>query len=124
MYGITLPRMSNDGTPGYPAPETACIVVMKICSMPNAACSGASAIAAPVAAQLALVTIAPRHPRRARCVSNAARCDALTSGITSGTSLSMRKFFALLSTMRPARANAGSISPAAAASSAENTMGA
>src|SRR5262249_29192543 len=24
MYGTTLPTMSSDGTPGYPAPETAC----------------------------------------------------------------------------------------------------
>ena len=36
----------------------------------------------------------------------------------------MRKFFALLSTSAPARANAGSTSPATAASSAENTIGA
>src|SRR5438094_200929 len=28
MNGITLPRMSHDGTPGYPAPEIACSVAV------------------------------------------------------------------------------------------------
>ena len=98
------------------------MVDRKSASSPNASCRGARAIAATVAAQLALVTTPPVQPR-ARCESSSARCDALTSGITSGTSDSIRKFFALLSTKRPSRAKAGSSSAAAVASSAENTTG-
>src|SRR2546423_1000708 len=44
--------------------------------------------------------------------------------MTSGTSDSMRKFFALLRTNFPACANASSTSPATTASSAEKTIGA
>src|SRR5271157_5561545 len=46
---MTLPRMSSEATPGYPAPLTACIVVTKIDSMPNFSCSGASATTSPMA---------------------------------------------------------------------------
>src|ERR1700716_938753 len=63
MYGMTVPRMSSEGTPGYPAPDTSCIVERNSCLMPNFWCSGARATAATVAEQLALVTMAPLHPR-------------------------------------------------------------
>ena len=35
MNGMMFPRMSHDGTPGYPAPEMACRVVTIVFSMPN-----------------------------------------------------------------------------------------
>src|SRR5215210_6393851 len=124
MYGITLPIMSSEGTPGYPAPDTACIVERKSCLIANFWCSGARATAATVAEQFALVTIAPLQPRFLRWQSIRPRWSPLTSGITSGTSGSIRKFLVLLNTNFPAFANAISTSPATAASSAENTIGA
>ena len=51
--------MSIEGTPGYPAPDTACIVVTKICSMPKRSSIGFSAITRPIAEQLGLVTMYP-----------------------------------------------------------------
>src|ERR1035441_10877303 len=65
MYGITLPRMSMEGTPGYPAPEMACMVLTITLVMPNCL-SGPSAITRPTVEQFGLVTICPFHPR-ARC---------------------------------------------------------
>ena len=51
--------MSSDGTPGYPAPDTACIVVTMTDRRPNCR-SGASAIDSTTVEQFGLVTIAPR----------------------------------------------------------------
>ena len=66
MNGTTLPRMSSDGTPGYPAPDTACIVETTTARMPNGR-SGASAIASTTVEQFGLVTMAPGQPFCARC---------------------------------------------------------
>jgi len=35
IAGTTLPMMSSEATPGYPAPDTACIVVTITDRMPN-----------------------------------------------------------------------------------------
>ena len=71
--------------------------------------------------QLGLVTMGPDHPRAAPCSSSRARWSALISGITSGTSGSMRWLRALLTTACPARANSASTSPATEASRPENS---
>ena len=71
--------------------------------------------------QLGLVTMRPDHPRAAPCRASSARWSALTSGITSGTTGSMRWLRALLTTTCPARANSASTSPATDASRPENT---
>ena len=64
MNGITLPRMSHDGTPGYPAPEIACSVVIVTLFRPNGR-RGASAIDSTTVEQLGLVTMRPFQPRAA-----------------------------------------------------------
>ena len=69
---MTLPRMSRDGTPGYPAPETACSVVTMTERSPKTR-SGASTIAITTVEQLGFVTIAPDHPRSRRCRGMSAR---------------------------------------------------
>ena len=120
MKGTTLPRMSSDGTPGYPAPDTACIVDTTTARRSNSR-RGASARASTTVEQFGFVTIAPGQPRCARCSGTSRRCSALTSGTSSGTSGSMRKLRALLRTMWPAAAKACSTSPATLASSAEKT---
>ena len=70
MKGTTLPRMSHDGTPGYPAPEIACSVVMIDVFRPNCR-SGASAIAYTTTTQFGLVTMRPFQPRAACAFSSA-----------------------------------------------------
>ena len=62
MNGTTLPRMSSEGTPGYPAPDTACIVETTTRLQCRTARSGASAIASTTVEQLGFVTIAPFQP--------------------------------------------------------------
>src|SRR3972149_4997243 len=42
---MTLPMISSEATPGYPAPETACMVETNSRSTPKARCSGARASA-------------------------------------------------------------------------------
>src|SRR6266852_6115914 len=59
MYGITLPRMSSEATPGYPAPLTACMVTAITVSRPKACSSGANASTSPIAEQFGLVTTNP-----------------------------------------------------------------
>ena len=52
--------MSRDGTPGYPPPDIACIVVTIHASMgPKAFSSAASGITNPVVEQFAFVTMNP-----------------------------------------------------------------
>ncbi|MGC4082632.1 MAG: hypothetical protein QM736_11105 [Vicinamibacterales bacterium] len=58
---MMLPRMSHEGTPGYPAPEIACSVVTIVFSMPNWR-SGASAIVIATVEQFGLVMMRPAHP--------------------------------------------------------------
>src|SRR5437773_1727679 len=118
MYGTTLSVMSSEATPGYPAPEIACIVVMTTASTPKRACNGASASAIMIVEQLGLVPLNPRPGRRA----SIARCPALTSGISSGTSSSIRWDDELLMTGYPAAANCASTGPAMSAGRLESTM--
>ncbi len=68
------------------------MVVTNTFSSPNAWCSGASAIVVTVAAQFALVTMPPpaAKPRTVRWWASNPRCGAFTSGMTSGTSPSIR----------------------------------
>ena len=72
MNGTTLPKMSSDGTPGYPAPDTACIVDTITARMLNGR-SGASAIASTMVEQFGFVTMAPLQPFDRRCSSISAR---------------------------------------------------
>ena len=122
ISGTTFPRMSSEGTPGYPAPETACIVVTKTCSRPKLSMSGASAIARKIVEQFAFVTMAPVQPRRLCWCGTSERDAALISGMTRGTSSSMRWAEALEKTNWPRRAHSGSSWRAVAASSAEKMM--
>ena len=118
--GMTFPTTSSDGTPGYPAPESAWSVETITCCRPNGR-NGASARASTMVEQLGLVTMQPDHPLAALCSVSKARWSALTSGITSGTTGSMRWLRALLTTTCPARANSASTSPATEASRPENS---
>ena len=89
MNGMTLPRMSHDATPGYPAPEIAWSVVIMTLFKPNGR-SGASAIESTTVEQFGFVTMRPFQPREAACTSSSARWSALISGMSSGTSASIR----------------------------------
>jgi hypothetical protein len=57
--GITLSMMSRLATPGYPAPERACIVTTCTFSIPKAASSGASAKTSAIVEQLGFVMMYP-----------------------------------------------------------------
>lgn len=60
MFGTMLSRMSRDETPGYPAPEIACIVVIMTHSRgPKAFSRALRGIETPVVEQFALVTMNP-----------------------------------------------------------------
>ena len=120
MNGITLPMMSMEGTPGYPAPEIACIVVAITRVMPNCF-SGPSPMVSPTVEQFGLVTICPFHPRPRCWPGTSFRWSGLISGTSSGTSRSMRWFLEFDTTTWPAWAKARSISVATEASIAENS---
>src|SRR5215469_10138840 len=110
--------MSSDATPGYPAPLTACIVTAITVSSPKRWSNGASASTSPIAEQLGLVTTNPPDFFRHACDSMSFTWQALTSGMTRGTSLAMRKALEFETTAQPASANLGSSSAAMLASSA------
>ena len=76
--------------------------------MPNARSIGARAIARNIVEQLLFATIAPGP----FCFRISARWSALISGITSGTSESMRWFDEFVITMCPSAAYRDSASPA------------
>src|SRR5437660_6591468 len=117
--------MSSAGTPGYPAPLTACMVLTKTFCTSNLRCNGESANTNPIAEQLGLVTANPPLSLNHFWVLSRGKWSPLTSGMTSGTSSIMRKPLELLITACPAAANLGSISLAAAESSAAKmTLGA
>src|SRR5438034_11708202 len=79
----------------------------------------------PMAEQLGLVTTKPPDFRRQAWHSSNFTWSGLTSGITSGTSLFMRRALELVMTAHPASANCGSSSAAIEASSAAKiTLGA
>ena len=67
MYGTTFAVASMDATPGYPAPERACMVVTSTRVMPNGF-MGPSAMVSATVEQFGLVTISPFQPRL-RCCS-------------------------------------------------------
>src|ERR1700722_449128 len=116
--------MSNEATPGYPAPLTACMVTAITVSRPNALSRGASANTNPIAEQFGLVTTNPPDFLRQAWHSSNLMCSWLTSGITSGTSFCMRSALELVTTAHPASAKRGSISAAMDASSAaKETLG-
>src|SRR6202453_4215835 len=115
MNGTTFPRMSNEATPGYPAPLTACIVETNRLSIPNRSSSGFSASTSPIAQQFGLVTINPPESFRQLCPSIIARWSAFTSGTTRGTSAVMRNALEFEITAHPAAANFGSSSRAISA---------
>src|SRR5215469_10049222 len=117
--------MSSDATPGYPAPLTACIVTAITVSSPKRCSNGASASTSPIAEQFGLVTTNPPDFFRHACVSISLTWQALTSGITSGTSVAMRRALELVTTAQPASAKRGSSSAAMLASrAAKMTLGA
>jgi hypothetical protein len=55
--------MSSDATPGYPAPETACMVATKTRRTPNIWWIAASGSDTVIAEQLPFAMIAPLQPR-------------------------------------------------------------
>ena len=67
--------------------------------------------------------MAPGQPRVSCWRSTSARWSRLASGMSSGTSASIRWVRVLVTTYAPAAANACSIGPATSASSALNTIG-
>src|SRR2546423_1642429 len=72
--------------------------------------------------QFGFVTMMPRaSPREDFCESSSARCSWFTSGMRSGTSLSIRSAEELLMTAWPARANDSSVSRAISPGRLENT---
>ena len=66
--------------------------------------------------------MAPRQPRSRLCLAMSEIESGLISGISSGTSSSMRCAAALEKTSMPRRAHSGSTSRATAVSSAEKTI--
>ena len=89
---------------------------------PNASCSGFSAQTRWVVVQLGLVTMKPRfHPRRACWMGMSAVWSGLTSGISSGTSGSIRCAAAFEQTAKPAAASSSSTAPALPLGSAEKS---
>ncbi len=119
---MTFSWIESEGTPGNPAPESACIVVTIAFFAPYSSMSGFSTIESPVPVQFGVVAIAPFHPLFLFWVSRSLRCSALISGIISGTSASMRCALASLTTVNPASANFVSTSAATSEGSAEKTM--
>src|ERR1035437_7136580 len=108
--------MSSEGTPGYPAPLTACMVTAITVSSVKRRCNGASASARPIAEQLGLVTTYPPDLARQDCLSMSRMWSPLTSGITRGTSACMRSALELETTAQPAAADCGAGSRAGAGS--------
>src|ERR1700682_6180706 len=98
----------------------ACRVVTMTRWMPNTR-SGASAMARTMVEQFGLVEIFSFHPRLRCCSGMIFRWPGLTSGMSSGTSGSMRWLRELDTTTWPACAKACSISVATLASMDENT---
>src|SRR5712692_2116643 len=64
MKGMTFWSMSREATPGYPAPETACIDETITVSMPNLSSRGLSDSVRIAVVQFGLATINPSHFRR------------------------------------------------------------
>src|SRR6266545_2070565 len=77
-------------------------------SSPKRCSNGASANTRPMAEQFGLVTTNPPDLRRQVWVSISVTWQALTSGMTSGTSVAMRRALELETTAQPASANRGS----------------
>ena len=69
---------------------------------PKARCSGASASTSAAVEQFGLARMAPGQPRPSRWRSTSARWSALASGISSGTSASIRWFRVFVTTNAPA----------------------
>src|SRR6266536_1012328 len=89
------------------------MVVATTLLTPNFSCSGANARASMIVEQFGFVTMKPCCPPRFfLCTSSKARCSGFTSGISNGTSPSIRKAEELLITGKPARANAPSLARA------------
>src|SRR5579863_9129342 len=97
------------------------MLVMLTFSSPHWLANGASDITRPTVVQLGLVTMVPFHLRCFCCSRISARWSGLTSGISRGTSCSMRKFDELETTMWPAWANSCSTWPATLESREENS---
>lgn len=110
MKGTTLSIISILLTPGYPAPEIACIVTTETWSTgPNCAWMAANGMTMPMTAQLELQTRKPFSCPLIFCWCGIrSRCWRLTVGTTSGTSGSLRWFFALENTAKPACVNSSS----------------
>ena len=89
---------------------------------PKASCSGFSAQTRWVVVQFGLVTMKPRSSRaRVFWTGMSAVCSGLTSGISSGTSASMRCADAFEQTAKPAAASSSSTAPALPPGSAEKS---
>src|SRR5215212_86363 len=121
MYGITLSIMSRAITPGdLPAPDNACIEVIKTSSISNSCMMGLNVIARPVVVQFGNGATKPFHPLFFLWISSSSTCSSFIPGIKIGTSFSYRKAAAVLITGTDL-ANTGSIILASSDSSAVKT---
>ena len=84
MKGMMLSNIPIDGTPLYPAPLTACIVVTETLLKVYLSNNGFKVNVKAIVEQLGFVTIHPSQPFTSFCVSIISRCSGLTSGITRG----------------------------------------
>lgn len=88
MFGTMLSRISKEETPGYPAPEIACMVVIMTHSRgPKAFSRALRGIETPVVEQFALVTMNPfeRGGDSRDCWwGMMEKCSGLTKGTMSG----------------------------------------
>jgi hypothetical protein len=90
--------MSSAGTPGYPAPLIACMLVTITALSPNRYSRAASGAASITVVQLGFVTMAPGQPRLAFWKGRRPKCSGLSSGMRRGTSSSILKALALENT--------------------------
>ncbi len=61
MNGMTFSRMSSDATPGYPAPEIACMVETMTVSSPKLSWSGFNERLRMAVVQFGFATMNPSH---------------------------------------------------------------
>ena len=123
IYGTTLPRMSSDGTPGYPAPDTACIVERNSDVTVYRSCNGAERERSNGRSAIGI--------RDNRATPSMILPLCIEHADVTGVHLWNQQrhvgehavIFALLNTMRPAFAKAISTSPATDESRAEKTTG-
>src|SRR5207244_11487041 len=85
MNGMTFCMMSRDATPGYPAPDTACIEDTTTVSSPYLSCRGLRDRVRIAVVLLGLATMKPSVCIFRFCSSTITACSGFASGFRSGT---------------------------------------